>query len=51
MTIETRTPGRTLDDLAAPLVAHVLRPDLVDVHLLARLESQGLIRVVIAETP
>jgi hypothetical protein len=42
----TRTAGRTVDDLAAPPTARILRHDLVDSALLEQLEARGLIRAV-----
>jgi hypothetical protein len=51
LTLETRTPGRSVDDLAAPFVVRLLHPDPVDGALLEQLESEGLIRVAAAKTP
>ena len=38
--VVTSTPGRTLDDLAAPILVRVRRPDLLDPLGLGRLEAR-----------
>jgi hypothetical protein len=45
LTITTRTLGRSLEDLAAPLTVHVLRDDLVARHLLDELALDGSIAI------
>jgi DNA-binding LytR/AlgR family response regulator len=49
MTVGTRTAARTLRDLTEPLALRVHRADLVDTHLLERLESAGLVKITPTE--
>jgi hypothetical protein len=51
LVIGTRTPGRTIEDLLAPILVRVRLPDVVDVALLQKLEAQGLVRIVMPEAP
>jgi hypothetical protein len=46
MTVVTRTRGRTLEDLEAPILTYVSRRDLANVAVLEQLESRGIIKVV-----
>jgi hypothetical protein len=42
----TRTSGRTLEDLSAPILLYVSRRDLANVAVLEQLESKEIIKVV-----
>lgn len=46
LTVVTRTSGRTLEDLNAPVVICVSRRDLANVPVLGQLESKGIIKIV-----
>jgi hypothetical protein len=46
LTVVTRTSGRTLEDLNAPVVICVSRRDLANVAVLGQLESKGIIKIV-----
>jgi hypothetical protein len=45
LTVTTRTPGRSIEDLAAPLLVRVLRDDLVERRLLDELALDGSIAI------
>jgi hypothetical protein len=44
--VVTRTRGRTLEDLNAPIVTYVNHRDLANVAVLKQLESRGIIRMM-----
>jgi hypothetical protein len=46
LTVVTRTSGRTLEALEAPVVVYVSRRDLANVAVLEQLASKGTIKVV-----
>ncbi len=45
--LDTRTAGRTLQELASPVLVRVHRPDIVMIEQLKELEEEGLVRLVI----
>jgi hypothetical protein len=51
MSIQTRTPGRRVEDLTAPISVRIHSPDFVDLTLLEQLEATGLAKVEKMETP
>jgi hypothetical protein len=51
MIVETRTPARTLQDLAQPIAVRVRLPHLVDMMQLGSLEAEGVVKLTVAAAP